>query len=88
MTIYEAYVSDKEAHIDHNVSLAVLETKRDKQLYEDEDYDALFAGTDFTDNDIFFYVYKEDIPKANRGVIKPGDVYDFLTILTCKKLGG
>lgn len=81
MKIFEATINDREINKVHDVTLAVLESDREKELYEEEDYNALLENTDYTDDDIFYYINAEDIPQENIGTIAEGDVYDFFSIV-------
>lgn len=81
MQIINCIIDDHEINEVHQVSLAILNTK-DKALYEAENYKALFKGTNHSDEDIFYYINSEDIPKNNNGKIKAGDKYDFFEIVS------
>lgn len=82
MKIYEAHIHDEESKRDENVNLAIIETESEQKHYDAEDYDELFHNSGYEDNDIFYYVNKDEIPEKNNGHIMAGDVYDYVIVLS------
>ena len=80
MKIYEANIYDKEANKNESVRLAVIETEAEQEHYDAEEYDALFRDSGYDDEDIFYYIRKNEIPEKNNGHIMSGDVYDYISV--------
>lgn len=82
MKIYSAHIHDNESSKDETVNLAVIETESEQKHYDEENYDELFRNSGYDDNDIFYYVNKNEIPEKNNGHIMAGDVYDYIIVLS------
>lgn len=85
MRIYNATIYDHEVEDTMDVVLAVLDTNKEKQLYDREDYDGLFKNLSYYgDDDVFYYINSSEIPAENNKEIRPGDKYDFFDIKTAE----
>ena len=84
MKIYKADIYDKEANKNESVRLAVIETKAEQEHYDAEEYDALFRDSGYDDEDIFYYIRKNEIPEKNNGHIMAGDIYDYIGVLNAR----
>lgn len=80
MRIYRASIYDKEVNKQHEVLLAVLVTKNEKDAYSNEDYESLFRNSAFSDNEIFYYLNQNDIKNPDGNPAQ--GTYDFFTVTT------
>ncbi len=85
MKIYEVVINDSESKEIRCEFLCLLETEQEVAQYdagEDTgDYNALFSSSSYCDDDIFYYVRKDELPAKNQGEIQVGDAYDFFFVL-------
>ncbi len=78
MKVYTAKIYDHENKKENIVHLGLLENARDRQKYQDEQYDKLLGGF-YTDDEIFYYIDVDELPDG-RKYPEPGDRSDFVEI--------
>lgn len=62
MKIYETRVRWNDDNEEENTLIAQLENFYENELYFDDKYDELFAGTEYCDDDICYYGLPDLIP--------------------------